>query len=120
MSSSLGTHKFSDSYWVDGDIRIKSADLMGTIGDEVEMSVDYLWDFCIYKDGINLTEFNRAMNVDSKQYPLIISMDEDVEMIIDGHHRLYKARFFCQSKIKVRILDLKSAPEKFKIFKRVR
>ena len=36
-------------------------------------------------------------------------------MILDGHHRLQKAINTKQKNIKAKVLDLKTAPEKYKI-----
>lgn len=108
-----------DIFWKDGDICIKSSDLVDVLGNTIEMNVDDLWGHCIYKQGINLTEFNRAMLSDIS-YPIWIAVDDGIEMIIDGHHRLYKAQFFCKNTIPVKILDLRNLPDKFKIFKKLK
>lgn len=108
---------FSKLFWQDGDNRIDISEVLELLSDPIEINIDEIYHLGLYRSGISTREFNNAMNSDLS-YPIIVSFDEKYEMIIDGHHRLYKANYFCKNKITVRILDLKKVPEKFNIFRR--
>jgi hypothetical protein len=113
------TNDFSKLFWQDEKNRIEINELLDCLSDPIEIDIEEIYHLGLYHSGISTSEFTRAMLTDF-DYPIIVSLLDDYEMIIDGHHRIYKCNYFCRNKIKVRILDLKKVPEKFNMFRRTK
>ena len=83
----------------------------------IEIPVKDIYQMCCHRDKTDPETLARAerSNLD---YPIIIAKGEDGRwtMILDGHHRLYKANAHGVEKIKARVLDLSlpGTPEDYK------
>lgn len=82
----------------------------------IELLVDDIYDMCVHKDKTDEATLKRSEE-SNLNYPIIIAKGEGGQwtMILDGHHRLFKAHNNQIDKIKARVLDLKNAPREYKV-----
>ncbi len=93
------------------DVKITIQDIQKLLDDGKvpieEVSVSEIADMCVHKDKTDEETLKRSESSDLK-FPIIISknMKGEMNMILDGHHRLLKAINSDKDTIKARILDL--------------
>lgn len=80
-----------------------------------KIPVDDIFDMCIHKNKNDKKTLKRSEQTNLK-YPIIIAKDINGEytMILDGHHRLLKAKNHNKENIKAKVIDLFEAPYKYK------
>lgn len=86
----------------------------------IEIPVDEIYDMCCHEGKTDKGTIERSERSDLS-FPIIIAkgLGGNWSMILDGHHRLFKAHNHSVSKIKATVLDLKEAPKIYqKLFDR--
>jgi hypothetical protein len=79
-----------------------------------EIKVEEIINLCAHRDKTDKETLERSERA-SLDYPIIVSrnLQGKFNMILDGMHRVLKARNHNLTTIKARILDLKTAPVKY-------
>lgn len=86
----------------------------------IEIPVDEIYDMCCHAEKTDEETIERSERSDLS-FPIIIAkgINGNWTMILDGHHRLFKAHNNGVKKIKATVLDLKEAPRVYqKLFSR--
>ena len=80
------------------------------------MPINKIFHMCIHKNKKDEATIKRSAESDLR-FPIIIAKNSKgkYSMILDGHHRLLKAKNIGKKTIRARILDLKKAPNYFKL-----
>ncbi len=115
-NESLYYEQTSWSKYIDGEeVTITIQQVQRYLDDKkiptIEIVVDEIYDMCCHAGKTDKQTLERSESSDLS-YPIIISkgLDGNWSMILDGHHRLFKAHKHNISKIKARVIDLKEAP----------
>jgi hypothetical protein len=76
--------------------------------EKVEIPIDDIWNLCVHKKKLNKVTKERSDESDLS-FPIIICRDLDGEFsrIIDGNHRLLKAKTLGEKFITAKVLDLR-------------
>ena len=103
---------------IDGEeVKVTIDEIEDYLKDEpiIEIPVQEISNFCIHKDKDDESTKLRSQSSDLS-FPIIISKDINGEynMILDGHHRLLKAINTNKKTIRAKVLDLTTAPDKYK------
>lgn len=109
---------YEETSWSDGDFTITIKEVQKFLDDNkvkiTKIPVEEIFHMCCHRDKTDKKTIERAekSNLD---YPIIIAkgLAGQWTMILDGHHRLFKAHNNGIKNIKARILDLKEAPEEY-------
>jgi hypothetical protein len=117
----LYTENYKETSWADvingEEATITIQDVEDYLKDEpvIEIPVAEIKDMSIHKSKTDEPTLKRVSAADLN-FPIIITkgLDGKYTMILDGHHRLQKAINTNQEAIKAKVLDLKSAPDKYK------
>ena len=86
----------------------------------IEIPVNEIYDMCCHAEKTDKETIERSERADLI-FPIIIAkgINGNWTMILDGHHRLFKAHNNGVKKIKATVLDLKDAPRVYqKLFSR--
>jgi hypothetical protein len=102
----------------DGKITIKIKDVIKYLDENnvpvVEIPVKDIFDKCVHKYKIDKETLDRSERSDLK-FPIIVLKNKGkYYMILDGHHRLLKAKNHNIDKIKARVFNLEDAPNEYK------
>ena len=90
-------------------------DYLDSVGSPiVEIPVNKIFHMCVHKGKKDPQTIKRSQESDLS-YPIIIARNKSgkLSMILDGHHRLLKAKNEGHRYIKSRILDLSNSPIEF-------
>jgi len=81
----------------------------------IEIPVDEIFHLCAHRNKTDSDTLNRWMRADLS-FPIIVSKNENgkYNMILDGQHRILKAKNNNLKTIKARVLDLRNAPHIYK------
>ena len=118
----LENKDYEETSWTDNGITITIQEVQKYLDDNkvptTKLDVEEIFPMCCHKDKTDKDTIERSerSNLD---YPIIIAkgLSGNWTMILDGHHRLFKAHNNGIKTIKARVLDLKEAPEEYqKIF----
>ncbi len=115
----LESKDYEETSWTDNGVTITIQDVQKFLDDNnvgiVNIPVDEIFHMCCHRDKTDKATIERSerSNLD---YPIIIAkgLDGKFTMILDGHHRLFKAHNHGIKNIKARVLDLKESPEEYK------
>lgn len=82
----------------------------------IEIPVEEIYDMCCHEGKTDKQTIERSEKSDLS-FPIIITKGSigNWSMILDGHHRLFKAHNNGIEKIKAIVLDLKNAPKEYKV-----
>jgi hypothetical protein len=113
---------YEETSWTDGGIKITIQDVQNFLDTNdvgiINIPVDEIFHMCCHRDKTDKATIERSER-SSLDYPIIIAkgLDGNWTMILDGHHRLFKAHNHGIKYIKARVLDLKESPDEYrKIF----
>ena len=114
----LESKDYEETSWTDGGVTITIQDVQKYLDEKevpvIELDVEEIFPMCCHRDKTDKATIERSerSNLD---YPIIIAkgLAGNWTMILDGHHRLFKAHNHGIDKIKARVLDLKEAPEEY-------
>lgn len=79
----------------------------------VNFPIDKIWDLCCHKGKENYENSNRVQNA-KLEYPIIMVEKNGEYIILDGHHRLMKAKSLDHKTINARVFNIEKSPELFK------
>lgn len=118
---SVSEDNYSGTFWcdvIDGvDVKITIQDVETYLKDNivVDILVDDIFHLCAHKNKKDKVTLDRSEASDLS-FPIIVAKNSDDEyvMVLDGMHRLLKAKNNGMKTIKAKILNLKNAPDLFK------
>jgi hypothetical protein len=114
----LENKDYEETSWTNGDVTITIKEVQKFLDDNkvkiTKIPVDEIFHMCCHRDKTDKKTIERSEKSDL-DYPIIIAkgLARQWTMILDGHHRLFKAHNHGIKNIKARILDLKEAPEEY-------
>jgi len=118
-SSMMESSHYEETSWtvnIDGEdvtVTIKEIEkyLKKANAPVIEIPVKEIFHMCVHKDKKDKETLERSEKSDLK-YPIIIAKNKSGKytMILDGHHRLLKAKNNGVEKIKAQVLDLDKSP----------
>jgi hypothetical protein len=80
----------------------------------VEIPVKDIFDKCVHKNKIDKETLDKSERSDLKFPIIVLKNKRKYYMILDGHHRLLKAKNNNIAKIKARVFNLEDAPDEYK------
>jgi hypothetical protein len=105
---------YSDLKWEMGDDIITINGIEPILSDSKRLPVDSLYHMCIHKDKDDHDTRHRV-RLANLEYPILVStLKGKVQMILDGHHRLLKAKHQRIQYIDARVLVLDELPQTHK------
>jgi queuine/archaeosine tRNA-ribosyltransferase len=122
-ASSYENNDYEKTSWsdtIDGkDVTITIQEIenyLDKIGENIiEIPVDEIFHLCAHRNKTDEKTLSRS-RMANLEFPIIVSKNENgkYNMILDGQHRILKAKNNNLQTIKARVLDLKYAPEIYK------
>jgi hypothetical protein len=104
---------YNDLKWEMDDVTITISDIEPLLSDIRLISIDSIFHLCIHrnKPSDDTRQRSHDANLD---YPIIVStLNNKIEMVLDGHHRLLKAKSEHRTHMKARLLALDELPIKY-------
>lgn len=117
-SETYGTSKQPPPSWTVGGVTIKIADVMKYLDKNnipvTEIPVKDVFSKCAHKDKTDKETLDRSERSDLKFPIIVLKKNGKYHMVLDGHHRLLKAKNNNIDKIKARVFNLEDAPDEYK------
>jgi hypothetical protein len=113
-----GTSGEAPPSWTVNDITIKITDVQKYLDENnipvVDIPVNDVFHLCAHRNKTDKETVDRSERA-SLDYPIIVlKKNGKYHMILDGHHRLLKAKNNNIDKIKARVFNLEDAPDEYK------
>ena len=80
----------------------------------VEIPVKDIFNKCAHRDKKDKETLDRSERSDLKFPIIVLKKNGKYHMVLDGHHRLLKAKNNNIDKIKARVFNFEDAPDEFK------
>ena len=121
LFESFGTSGQAPPYWAANGVRIELDDVQNYLDENKipieEIDVNDIFHLCTHKDKTDKETLDRSERSDLDFPIIVLKKHGGYDMVIDGHHRLLKAKNNNISKIKARVFNLEEAPNDFqKVF----
>lgn len=117
-SKNYGTSNEPPPSWTVGNITIKIADVMKYLDKNnipvTEIPVKDVFSKCAHKDKTDKETLDRSERSDLKFPIIVLKKNGKYHMVLDGHHRLLKAKNNNIDKIKARVFNFEDAPDEYK------
>lgn len=114
---------YDETSWTDTiggkKVTIKIQDVQRHLDEQgvpvTEVPVSEIFHLCAHRDKRDRETMERSER-SSLDYPIIVARGDDGEwrMVLDGMHRLLKAKNHGHETIKARVLDLRTAPPEYR------
>jgi len=113
-----GTSNEKPPSWTVSGITIKIEDVQKYLDENniqvVEIPIKYIFSLCAHIDKTDKRTLDRSERSDLKFPIIVLKKNGKYHMILDGHHRLLKAKNNNIDKIKTRVFNLEDAPDEYK------
>lgn len=117
-SETYGTSGEEPPYWTTKGVTIKIADVQSYLDENnipvVNIPVKDVFHLCAHRNKTEKETLDRSERA-SLDFPIIVlKINGKYNMVLDGHHRLLKAKNNNIDKIKARVFNLEDAPDEYK------
>ena len=117
VSEIYGTSGEAPPSWTRNNITVKLTDVQRYLDENnipcEDIPVNDVFHFCVHRDKTDKETLDRSER-SSLDFPIIVlKKNGKYHMVLDGHHRLLKAKNNNNDKIKARIFNLENATNEF-------